>query len=193
MFVVSVTSTHVIFFQPITQPYFNEEYRLVIPREAELTAMRLVFLAEIQSLTEISHFRDKKNEYTLQFNAFHLRRMEYTKRVWRKTLNITRSFQFIESLIKEASHFGVQISVEVGSVKTNSAEEDLLCEARRKEQKLKHYFNVESLMELIDSYQRLVEYYSADGPPYQEIYVHKTATLYNRPDVQLIMNASNHR
>lgn len=117
--------------------------------------------------------------------------MEYSKRVWHKTLNITRSAQFIESLIKEASHFGVHVSVEVGSVKPNSAEEGLLTEARRKEQKLKHYFNVESLMELIDSYQRLVEYYSADGPPYQEIYVHKTISLYNRSDVQLIMHATN--
>lgn len=125
----------------------------------------------------------------MQFTTFHLRKMEYTRRVWRKTLNITRSAQFMESLIKEAWHFGMQISVETGSVKANSSEEVLLSEAGRKEQKLKHYFNRESLMELIDSYQRLVEFYSADGPPYQEIYVHKTAALYNRPDVQLILNA----
>jgi hypothetical protein len=44
-------------------------------------------------------------------------------------------------------------------------------------------------MELIDAYQRLVEYYSAEGPPYQEIYVHKTSALYNRLDVQLIIKA----
>lgn len=83
------------------------------------------------------------------------------------------------------------MSVDVGSVKPNSPEEILLVEAARKEQKLKHYFNRDTLMELIDSYQRLVEYYSAEGPPYQEIYVHKTSVLYNRPDVQLIIHASN--
>ena len=83
----------------------------------------------------------------------------------------------------------MQIAVDAGGVKGNSSEEGLLIEAARREQKLKHYFNRGTLMELIDAYQRLVEYYSAEGPPYQEIYVHKTSALYNRLDVQLIIKA----
>jgi hypothetical protein len=83
----------------------------------------------------------------------------------------------------------MQISIEVGYVKSNSSEEILLADAGRKEQKLKYYFNRESLMELTDAYQKLVEHYSAEGPPYQEIYVYKTTFLYSRLDVQLILGA----
>jgi hypothetical protein len=94
--------------------------------------MRLVLVAELQSLSEVTHLRSSKNEFTLQFTAFNLRKMEYTRRVWRKSLNITRSPQFIECLIKESWHFGLQVSIEVGCVKANSAEEVLLAEAAQR-------------------------------------------------------------
>ena len=75
MYIVSVTATHLLFFLPLAQPFFNEENRLVIPRECELSAMRIILAAEMHSLAEVVHSRSSKNEYTLQFNAFHLRKM----------------------------------------------------------------------------------------------------------------------
>jgi hypothetical protein len=59
--VISITSTHIIFFQPTQQPYFNEENKLIIPREADLSSMRIIFIAEMQSLADITHDRTNKN------------------------------------------------------------------------------------------------------------------------------------
>jgi hypothetical protein len=109
--VVSITCTHIIFFKPVAQPFFSEENKLVIPRENELGEMRIVLVGDLQSLNEIVHDRKHKNEYTLRFTAFYLKKMEYIKHECRKKLNITRSNRFMESLIKEMSHFGIKIAI----------------------------------------------------------------------------------
>lgn len=95
IFVVSVTSTHLVIFKPTTQPYFNEENKLIVPKESEITSMRIAVLAEIDSLSRIVHKRKNKNEFTLYFTAYQLKRMEYSKQSLMKCLNVTRSNRFM--------------------------------------------------------------------------------------------------
>jgi hypothetical protein len=92
--------------------------------------------------------------------------MEYSKRIWTKNLKITRSNQFVECLIKSVKHYNIEITLDIGSLKRNSEEEELITEMAQKEQKLKHYFNKNTIFEVNQVYQKLVEFYSSIGLPY---------------------------
>ena len=59
------------------------------------------------------------------------------------------------------------------------------------ENKIKFYFNNKTIVELFQAYLKLVEYYSANMPPYQGIYLYKISRLLKREDVELILSSAN--
>jgi hypothetical protein len=73
--------------------------------------MRLVLAAEIQSLSEIVHDRIKKNEFTLRLQTIEMKKMEYSKKVWSKSLKITKSSLFIGCLLRSIKRFQVYIDL----------------------------------------------------------------------------------
>jgi hypothetical protein len=60
--------------------------------------MSIEFVGEIQSLLEITHIREEKNEYTFTFVGEQQKNSEV--KVYRKKLKITKSTQMLELLIK---------------------------------------------------------------------------------------------
>ena len=60
LFVIGLTITHFLLFRPTKQPTFCKEV-LSVPKEAELCGMKLMLVAELQSLRKVEFDRSSRN------------------------------------------------------------------------------------------------------------------------------------
>ena len=80
-----------------------------MPKEGDIGAMRVVFVAELQSLIEIYHNREEKNEYTFIFGGEQVKNSQIS--VHKRKLKITKSSQMIELLLRTYKWLKIEIQL----------------------------------------------------------------------------------